>query len=77
MKTGFKDQLLPESAEDAAELARRQRQRFQHCMNCDVRLADPAAASSPAGWRETQISGTCETCFDAMFAEDDEDDDDE
>lgn len=25
-----------------------------------------------AGWRETQISGWCETCFDAMFSEDEE-----
>lgn len=25
-----------------------------------------------AGWRETKISNTCEKCFDALFADDEE-----
>ena len=36
----------------------------------------PGDCCSEAGWKETQISGYCEYCFDEMFADPEEDDPD-
>lgn len=49
------------------------------CVSCkkpihDGRARDPGAIYSEAGKREYQISGVCETCFDTMFAEEEDDD---
>ena len=71
MKTSLKGHALPESAEDAAALAS-QNPMFAVCSICGLSLSDPKAAYTTAGWRETQISGICEPCFDSLFEDDDE-----
>lgn len=43
--------------------------RYTRCLDCKAEFTD-ANVLTPSGWRETQISGTCETCFDEMFADD-------
>lgn len=45
--------------------------RFTQCTTCG---ADFSALNthSPMGWRETQISGNCEDCFDTKFPEETE-----
>lgn len=47
--------------------------RFSNCIECKAPFTDKNTHST-AGWRETQMSGLCEDCFDAVFAdmEDDE-----
>lgn len=39
-----------------------------NCVSCNQRFSH-TNVSTEAGWRETQISETCETCFDSMFEE--------
>lgn len=46
-------------------------QLWTHCLQCSEEFST-ANTHSPAGWRETQISGWCEDCFDSQFAEDPE-----
>jgi hypothetical protein len=36
-----------------------------HCMACGARFTD-ANVYTEAGWIETQISGICEACYDAV-----------
>lgn len=45
--------------------------RFMHCIQCKAAFTD-ANTHSAAGWKETQISGFCEDCFDNIFAGDDD-----
>lgn len=45
--------------------------RFLHCIQCKKPFTDENV-KTPAGWRETQISGFCEICFDGLFDEDDD-----
>ena len=59
---------LPESYDDALSLSPFGL-RFRACCECNISLVHPDAASSPAGWRETQISSLCEPCFDAVCEE--------
>lgn len=40
------------------------------CVDCKERFT-AANVQSPAGWRETRISGMCENCWNALFAEGD------
>ena len=64
--------LLPESLEDAEQLALAGAQRFKTCCDCGKPLHVATAADTPAGWRETQISGMCEPCFEGLFGSDEE-----
>lgn len=43
--------------------------RLQLCVECGKPFTKENVTSS-AGWRETQISGMCEKCFDRLFDED-------
>jgi hypothetical protein len=38
------------------------------CLECKQPFSD-RNTHSEAGWKETQISGLCEDCFDALFEE--------
>lgn len=69
MKPSLKGYPLPENAADARLLADNEQQMFGKCNICGILLSDPNAASTRNGWLETQISGTCEPCFDALFDE--------
>lgn len=40
------------------------------CISCGEPFSDKNVRTQ-AGWRETQISQTCETCFDSLFDDDD------
>lgn len=67
MKQGLKGNLLPENADEAKQLQQNGTARYSECVMCERNLGEPAAASTPAGWLETQISGLCEPCFDDLF----------
>lgn len=41
---------------------------YTSCVSCKERFSD-ANCSTEAGWMETQISGLCERCFDAVTAD--------
>lgn len=67
MRTSLKGHQLPESFAEAATLEAQSGLRYTHCVLCKLSLSASHAAASPRGWAETQISGMCESCFDALF----------
>lgn len=69
MKESLKGHALPESWADAQQLAYTGKMTHIRCRTCQVLLHSEQAAYSTAGWRETQISGFCEPCFDSEFQE--------
>ena len=69
MKPSLKGGLLPESLEDYEHLDKTGGLRFNLCRECKQPFS-PANVQTRLGWAETQISGWCENCFDAMFSED-------
>jgi hypothetical protein len=65
-----KVKMLPESLQEYQIMDEGQRLAFRACIQC----REPFSVDNvktPAGWRETQITGYCEDCFDKLFAEDD------
>lgn len=64
---GLKGNLLPESLEDFNKDF--SVMKFKGCVSCKETFS-AANTSSPLGWKETQISGFCEKCFDNLFNED-------
>jgi hypothetical protein len=42
--------------------------RYHVCIDCKQPFTSENV-HSPEGWRETQISGMCEDCFDDLFVE--------
>lgn len=69
-------QLLPECLEDFQKLkADKDGLRFTDCIQCKCEFCTDNTKTR-MGWRETQISGLCEKCFDESFADDEDDDDD-
>lgn len=44
---------------------------YEKCVGCQAPFSD-ANTHTEAGWRETQISGLCEDCFDAVCSEPDD-----
>jgi hypothetical protein len=44
---------------------------FTRCMFCEKPFT-PSTVKTAEGWRETQISGICESCFDTILVDDDE-----
>jgi hypothetical protein len=69
MKRGLRGQFLPESPEDFAELQVTGFLGYAHCHVCHDSFSG-TNVFTPAGWAETQISGTCESCFDRLFCDD-------
>ncbi len=69
MKQSLNGHQLPESFDEAQSLAQGRRLKFTHCEDCKLPLSNRQAAYSTAGWRETQISGLCEPCFDCTLKE--------
>lgn len=63
--------MLPESWADFQELLAAGGTGLEHirCMRCREGFSE-GNVRTPAGWRETQISGMCENCFDELFKED-------
>lgn len=58
--TALKDSLATAAFGDAPVVA-------GHCRSCKQPFS-PDNVFSAAGWRETAISGICESCFDDMWA---------
>lgn len=69
MQQSLRGHALPENEQDARALRAQHALLFSSCLLCSRDLTAPDAASTPAGWRETQISGFCEPCFEAMMSE--------
>ncbi len=61
----------PENIEEFRDLAATSGKTFLKCITCEQPFTKENVTTA-AGWRETQISGICEECFDSLF-EDDED----
>lgn len=40
--------------------------KYTHCINCSSEF-NSKNTFTKEGWRETQISGMCERCFDLLF----------
>lgn len=74
MKTSQRGWPLPESWEDFKLLLENRTAHAEVCGVCS-RPFGPRNTHSPAGWRDTQIVGYCEDCYDALFSDDDPDND--
>lgn len=68
MQTSLKGHALPENEEEFKLLSSRRQVKYLTCFDCHKAFS-PANTHSRLGWMETQISGACEDCFDALFAE--------
>lgn len=68
MIPSIKGGWLPESWTEFEQLRIARQARETRCFMCGEAFG-PANTRTEAGWRETQISGTCERCFDQLMAE--------
>jgi hypothetical protein len=70
MKTSIlsRSKLLPESLQEYQVLDQEGRLTFKNCFECKEPFG-PSNVMTPPGWRETQITGYCEACFDKLFDE--------
>ena len=62
----YTSQFLPENREDFQQLDKERKLKYIVCTRC-ARSFSSRNTTTEAGWRETQISGYCETCFDKEF----------
>lgn len=69
MKKGLKVLQLPESQADYELLMANGSLRFKLC--CFGNHPHIGRTHTRGGWAETQISGSCEECFDDMFKDND------
>jgi hypothetical protein len=58
--------LLPESEADFRQLEATRKLPYAKCISCSAPFSETNVRTS-AGWRETQISGMCEVCYDELF----------
>jgi hypothetical protein len=68
MEIGLKGNLLPSKEAEFAD--NYPNMKFKHCVSCNE-LFTKENTYTLAGWRETQISGFCEKCFDELFKDND------
>jgi hypothetical protein len=64
MEIGLKGNLLPTCEADFADNAIAMR--YLRCICCNAPFSSQNTQTR-LGWRETQISGFCEACFDDTF----------
>lgn len=64
------NQPRPTCLEDLKALSAKYPDIQTSCISCGA-MFDEVNTHSVAGWRETQISGMCEDCFDELFKEPD------
>ena len=69
MKQGLKGNQLPESEGDYMRLVEYGGLKFGQCICCKQSFTNANVFTSD-GWKETQISGFCEACFDDIAEED-------
>lgn len=67
MNVGKSGQAMPESQQDYDVLAAEEptRLRYRGCLVCGKGFSG-ANVRTRLGWRETQLTGFCETCFDRI-----------
>lgn len=65
MRTSLRGHQLPENFEEFDELRRSGSLMFKTCVDC--KSVFDRKQRTAAGWRETQIAGICEECFDKLF----------
>jgi hypothetical protein len=58
--------FLPESEADSRQLTDTRKAHYLACISCKLPFTAERIKTS-AGWRETQISGMCEVCYDELF----------
>jgi len=68
MIPSIRGHLLPESEADFQSLLKRNAAMYPICFDCERDFTGETVKSA-AGWRETQISGFCELCYDKLFAD--------
>ena len=68
MTPSIKGGWLPDSCEDFAVLQLAKAAPHLSCFMCREHFS-PDNVQTPEGWRETQISGVCEVCFDRLMEE--------
>ena len=66
--TSLKGFHLPESYEEFITLVHNAKTQHQYCVECQQGFNRFNTYSAP-GWRDTQIIGMCEVCFDSLFAD--------
>lgn len=66
MKQGLRGQSLPENEKDFQTLSALANARYLVCVFCKKPFSGENVTTR-AGWLETQISGSCEKCFDDLF----------
>jgi hypothetical protein len=66
MRQSIRGHQLPESPEDYKQLDDACELRFDRCLKCDSPFSAENTKSA-AGWRDTQIVGFCEECYDDLF----------
>lgn len=64
---------LPECEADFAMLAQANLAPFFSCVVCDKPFSK-ANTHTKEGWRETQVTGFCENCFDETFNDEEDED---
>jgi len=69
MRQGLKGNMLPESQADYDELALSGELKFKTCCLAATPHPHIGRTHTRLGWAETQISGSCEECFDELFNE--------
>lgn len=60
--------LLPESEADFRQLEATRKAPYMACISCKLPFTAERVKTS-AGWKETQISGMCEVCYDELFSD--------
>jgi len=68
MIPSIRGHYLPESYADFQQLVDLRIAKNQKCADCD-RPFTSEIVKTPAGWKETQISGFCEVCYNALFTD--------
>ncbi len=68
MDTSLKGHYLPTTRAEFDTLDAEGRLKFPRCLCCGKSHHD--RCHTAAGWRESQISGFCEECFDSLFEDD-------
>lgn len=68
MRTSLKGHPLPETEDEFHTLLADGTLKYRCCFRCDNQFSR-GNVHTASGWRETQITGFCETCFDTVTDE--------
>lgn len=71
MIPSIRGHLLPETEADFQQLKDLRKAQYLACYTCTKPFTSETV-STAAGWKETQISGMCEICYDDLFKDEEE-----